>query len=129
MSKQRKRAKRGWVDGNQAPPSPGVRAAVVAWVMCTLTAFLGELSVGVLVIVIKIASAPTPHLGALAVILALGTLLAGLIGLAILPFVLRLAKGAIPRLAIAFSVAICLLPVLFLLGLLGARVVASVLFL
>lgn len=102
---------------------------MVAWVMCTLTAFLGELSVALLGMVIKIASVPTPHLGALAVILALGTLLAGLIGLALLPFVLRLAKGTIPSLAIVFSVTICLLPVLFLLGLLGAQVFASALFL
>ena len=98
------------------PPSSVSRAIVVAWVICTLTALLGELATVVLM-VFQSFMAPSPQLGALAVLIVLTSTLSGILGLAILPVVMRHGPETSPRPVVIISAVICGLPLLLLIGL------------
>ena len=99
------------------PPSPLSRAIIVAWVMCTLTALLGELSILVLLLFGSFIE-PSERVAALGSLLVLAATFSGIFGLIILPFALRSAGNIIPRRAIIVAVVICLLPLLGLIALL-----------
>jgi hypothetical protein len=106
--------------GRKRSPSSGFRPIVLAWVMCTLTALLGELAVLGLIL-LRTFVEPSERLGALAVLLVLAATFSGMLSLTLLPFVLRSDRKNIPRQAVIVSVAIGLLPLLALVGLfLGA---------
>ncbi|HJN67231.1 MAG TPA: hypothetical protein QF761_13555 [Pirellulales bacterium] len=117
---RKKNNKKLTATGRKSPTPSGFRPIVLAWVMCTLTALLGELAMLALILLRAIVE-PSERLGALAVILVLTAAFSGMLGLTMLPFVLRSGRERIPRQAVIVSVAISLLPLLALVGLfLGA---------
>ena len=99
------------------PPSPLSRAIIVAWVMCTLTALLGELFILVLLFFGAFIE-PNERMAILGSLLVLAVTFSGIFGLILLPFALRSAGNIIPRRAIIVAVAICLLPLVGLIALL-----------
>ena len=97
-------------------PSPRSRAIIVAWVICTLTTLFVEFATIVLIIIQSFV-APSPRLGALATLLILAAICSGLLGLILLPFVVRYGRGTVPRQATLISMVICGLPLLLVIGL------------
>ncbi len=98
------------------PLFPRTGAVIVGWVTCTLTALLCEFSTIVLIVIQGFVT-PSPRLGVLATLLILAGIFSGLLGLILLPFVVRYGQKPVPRIVVLISIVICGLPLLFVSGL------------
>ena len=102
------------------PLFPRTGVVIIGWVTCTLTALLCELSTIALILIQGFVT-PSPRLGVLATLLILAAIFSGLLGLILLPFVVRYGQKTVPRVAVLIAIVICGLPLLFVIGLFFAN--------
>ena len=86
-----------------APLFPRAGVVIIGWVTCTLTALLCELSTMALILIQGFVT-PSPRLGVLATLLILAAIFSGLLGLILLPFVVRYGQKTVPRVAVLIAI-------------------------